>query len=427
MKNTREAALIALYEIEYSEAYSNIALKNILKSEDFDARDRAFVTTLVYGVISKKLTLDYMIEKLSKIKLKKLSKHILLILRIGLFQIKFLDKIPDSAAVNECVRLAKRYGHSASAGYVNGVLRNAVKTDFEEISEPYIKYSFSKEVYLKLKEDYPEDIESLMEALCKEGKTTLRTNSLKITRDELSKRLGGSICPITKDGIYVKHTDISATKEYYDGLFTVQDASPMAVCNALNPQEGDFVIDVCAAPGGKTTYIAELMNNTGKIVAFDIHQHRVELIKKNAERLGIDIIEAEAHDAQIPYEKYLSSADKVICDVPCSGIGIARRKPELKYKSDFKGLCDIQYNILNTSSKYLKKGGVLIYSTCTLYKDENERIIDKFLRQNSNFKLISMQESLPEGFFETSEGIMTVLPNITDCDGFFAAKLERCK
>lgn len=427
MKNAREAALIALYEIEYNNAYSNIALKNILKAEKLDARDRAFVTTLVYGVISKKITLDYMIEKLSKIKLKKLSKYILLILRIGLFQIKFLDKVPDSAAVNECVRLAKRYGHSASSGYVNGVLRNAAKADFNEISEPHIRYSFAKEVYLKLKEDYPDNIELLLEALSKEAKTTIRANRLKISRDELMRTIGGTICPITNDGIYVQHTDISGSKEYYDGLYTVQDASPMAVCNALNPQEGDFVIDTCAAPGGKTTYIAELMNNKGRIVAFDIYPHRVDLIKKNAERLGIDIIEASVHDAQIPCEQYLFTADKVICDVPCSGIGIARRKPELKYKSDFDGLSDVQYNILKASAGYLKKGGVMIYSTCTLYKDENERIVEKFLRENSEFKLISMQETLPEGFFETSEGIMTVLPNITDCDGFFAAKFERCK
>ena len=427
MKSAREAALLALYEIEYNNAYSNIALKNILKSENFSVQDRALVTTLVYGVLSRKITLDYMIEKLSKIKLKKLSKYIHLILRLSLFQIKFLNKIPVSAAVNEGVRLAKMYGHTASAGYVNGLLRNASNTEFKDFNAPYVKYSFSKDVYDKLCRFYPDEIDDLLAALNKEAKTTVRANRLKTTRDELLTRLNGEICPISKNGIYVHHTDISLTPEYNAGFFTVQDASPMAVCDALNPVEGDFVIDVCAAPGGKTTYIAELMNNIGNIVAFDIHPHRVELIKKNADRLGINIIKAIVHDAEDTLKEYSESADKVICDVPCSGIGIARRKPELKYKNDFDGLTDIQYNILKASADYLKIGGVLIYSTCTLYKDENEQVVERFLKEHNNFKLVSMQEFLPAGFTEQKLGMLTVLPNVTDCDGFFAAKFERCK
>lgn len=426
MKNAREAALKVLYEIEFNGAYSNIALKKILSKAELNHMDIALTSTLVYGVLSRKLTLDYMINKLSKIKINKLSSYIHLILRLGLYQLKFMDKIPESAAVNECVKLAKRYGHAASAGYVNGVLRTATKTDFSIINEPYIKYSFAQEVATKLTADYGDRAVGIMEALCREPKTTVRANRLKITREELSKRLMGEVCNISNDGIYVRHTDISSSPEYKDGLFTVQDAAPMAVCNALAPSEGDFVIDMCAAPGGKTTYLAELMNNKGKIIAFDIHQHRTELIDKNAQRLGISIIESKVHDASKVIKDLLGKADKIICDVPCSGIGIARRKPELKYKTDFSELPEIQLSILETASLYLKPGGEMIYSTCTLYKAENEKVIERFLSKHENFKLKSMQDKLPDGFYEDLEGIMTVLPDKTDCDGFFAAKLERC-
>lgn len=423
MKTAREAALLALYEIEYNGAYSNIALKNILKAAQADPRDSAFAAALTYGVISQKLMLDYMIEQLSKVRLKKLSKYILLILRMGLFQLKFMDKIPQNAAVNESVKLARRYGHSASAGYVNGVLRTAARTDFAAPSDMYVKYSFAKEVADRLYKDYGARAGQIMEYLNREPRMTIRVNRLKTGRGELAERLSADICPLVPDALYAKRLDASKSREFEQGFFTVQDVSPMAACLALEAKAGDFVIDVCAAPGGKTTYIAELMQNRGKITAFDLHNHRVELIKKNAARLGIDIIDASAWDAACVKTELIGCADRVIADVPCSGLGIARRKPELKYKTDFAGLPELQYKILSAAAEYLKKGGTLVYSTCTLYKEENEGVVERFLSGHKEFVLDAL--NLPDGFCRDGEGMLTVLPDKIDADGFFMAKLKR--
>ncbi len=425
MKNAREAALAALYEIEYEGAYSNIALKNVLAKSELDSRDRALAVALVYGVISKKRTLDYMISQLSKIKLKKLSKYILLIVRMGLYQLKFMDKIPDNAAVNESVRLARRFGHSASSGYVNGLLRNAARRDIKLPDDVSIIESFAEENANRLISDYGDSAAELMSSLNKEPVTTLRANRLKTSAAALAEKLGGAVSPYLDDAVYVKQLDVSSSAEYEDGLFTVQDIAPMVACRVLAPSAGDRIIDLCAAPGGKTTYIAELMGNKGEILAFDIHEHRVELIDKNAKRLGIDIIKTALMDATKYNEELLESADKIIADVPCSGLGIARRKPELKYKTDNDTLFDIQLAILKNGAKYLKKNGEMVYSTCTLYKRENEEVIEAFLKRHKDFELVSFSELLPTGFCEDKAGIMTVLPNKTDCDGFFISKLRR--
>ncbi|MBS7298728.1 MAG: 16S rRNA (cytosine(967)-C(5))-methyltransferase RsmB [Eubacteriales bacterium] len=426
MKSSREAALAAIYEIEYNGAYSNIILKNVLSETKLDSRDRAFVSALVYGVTAKKRVLDYMITELSSIKLKKISKYILIILRMGLYQLKFMDKIPDSAAVNESVRLARRYSHSASAGYVNGILRNAAKTSFALPEDLAVRESFADENAKRLIMDYGERAEHIMAALNNEPKMTIRVNTLKTTVNQLKKQLEAVECPYCPEGLYVKKLDTSSSAEYDNGLFTVQDAAPMVACKVLAPKKGDTVIDLCAAPGGKTTYLAELMGNNGNIYAFDIHSHRVALVRKNAKRLGIDIINAQEGDATVYNKEYKEVADKVLADVPCSGIGIARRKPELKYKTEVEELAGIQLAILTNGAKYLKKGGELVYSTCTLYRDENEKVIEKFLENNDGFELVSFAEYLPEGFSEDKAGIMTVLPDKTDCDGFFVAKLRRC-
>ena len=426
MKTAREAALAALYEIEFEGAYSNIALKNILAKSNLDGRDRALTSALVYGVLSKQRTLDYMISGLSKIKLKKLSKYILLILRMGLYQLKFMNKIPESAAVNESVRLARRFGHSASAGYVNGLLRNAARTDIKIPDDLAVKESFADENTARLVADYGDRAAAIMSAPNKEPKMTVRANALKIKPDELAARLGGELTPYLDDAVYVKQLDIADSVEFDKGYFNVQDLSPMVACRVLAPKKEERIIDLCAAPGGKTTYIAELMENKGEILAFDIHAHRAELIRRNAKRLGIDIIKADVADATVFNSELEGWADKVLADVPCSGLGIARRKPELKYKTDNEELFDIQLAILENGAKYLKIGGELVYSTCTLYRRENEEVIEKFLERNEGFELVGFQELLPQGFYEDRTGIMTVLPDVIDCDGFFIAKLRRC-
>ncbi len=425
MKTARETALAALYKIEYEGAYSNIALKEVLSASRLDSRDKALVSAIVYGVLSKKRALDYIISELSNIKLKKISKYILLILRMGLYQIKYMDKIPDSAAVNESVRLARRFGHSASGGFVNGLLRNALRTEVKIPDDLAISMSFADENATRLVADYGNDAQKIMSALNKEPKTTLRVNTLKTTADELLNKLGGEASPYIDNAIYVRQLDIASSEEYEKGYYTVQDVAPMIACRVLAPEKGERVIDLCAAPGGKTTYMAEMMENKGEILAFDIHAHRTELIEKNAKRLGIDIIKTDTKDASLYDESLCGRADKVLADVPCSGLGIARRKPELKYKTDNDELFDIQLAILENGARYLKKGGELVYSTCTLYKRENEEVVKAFLENNEGFELVGFSEILPDGFSEDSKGMMTVLPDRTDCDGFFIAKITR--
>ena len=360
MQDARTCALLALYEIEYEGAYSNIALKNILKNSELDSRDKAFVTAIVYGVLTKKMYLAYIISEFSSIKLKKISKYILEILRMGVYQIKFMDKVPDSAAVNESVKLSKRYGHKAASGFVNGVLRSVITKHFNEPNDTYIKESFLKENADRLYKDYGKRAESIMASLNNEPKMTIRTNLLKTTPETLKKLLRAEDCPYSKKALYLSKTDLTNSPEYKMGYFTVQDISPMIACEVLAPQKGETVFDMCASPGGKTTYFAELMENEGKIYAFDIHPHRTELIKFNKERLGLNIIEEKVADATVLDENLIEKADKVLMDVPCSGIGISKRKPELKYKGDHEDLTEIQYKILSNGAKYLKKGGELV-------------------------------------------------------------------
>lgn len=425
MQTARQTALAALYEIEYGGAYSNIALKDVLKKAELSSRDSALATALVYGTLSNKRLLDYMIAELSSIKLKKLSKYILLIVRMGIYQLKFMDKIPASAAVNESVKLAKRYGHRASAGYVNGILHRAAETDFEMPKDIAVKYSFSGGNAERLIKDYPECAEDIMRALNEKPRLTVRVNRLKTAKEKLLEIEGMEEVPYSPDALYCKNIDIAKSREYKDGLFTVQDISPMIACAVLAPKKGERVIDLCAAPGGKTTYIAEMMENEGEILAFDIHLHRVELIDKNAKRLGINIIKTATLDATVFDKRLEGTADKVLADVPCSGLGIARRKPELKYKTDCEGLPPVQLSILQNGANYLKPGGEIVYSTCTLFKDENERVIEKFLEDNKDFELVSFSGLLPDGLSEDKPGIMTILPNKADMDGFFIAKLRR--
>lgn len=417
--NARESALKALYEIEYNGAYSNMAVKDTLKNSDMSDRDKAFFTALVYGTVDKQITLDYYISRFSKIKLKKLSKYILLILRMGIYQLKFTDKIPASAAVNESVKLAKRYGHGASAGFVNGVLRNVAKCgETEYPKEPAerlsVKCSYPLWICKKWIDEFGvEFAENMMCAFAENKKITLRANSLKTNNEELIKKLSEyGIGAEIKDGAVVTGGfDIENNALYREGYFTPQDAAAMKAAEALAPKKGESVIDMCSAPGGKTTHIAELMENNGEISAFDIYEHKAELVKKNAERLGIDIIKTAVKDA-CKFDKALSeTADRVLCDVPCSGLGIIGRKPDIKHNGDRSAeLLPIQRKILNNAAEYVKKNGVIVYSTCTIEKSENEGITGEFLKKHSNFEKIYEK---------------TFYPHIDGTDGFYICKMRK--
>lgn len=424
MINAREAALLALYKIEYEGAYSNMAVKEVL-SGDIDGRDKGLATELVYGVIRRKLTLDYIISKYSKIKLKKLSKYLLLILRMGVYQIYFTDKIPESAAVNESVKLAKKYC-GKSSGFANAILHSVIRGR-ETLEYPKdrleclsVKYSFPKElVSMFLHLDFCEE---LLAALNEEPKTTVRVNRLK------TEGLTGEFeeTPLYQYARTIKGTDIATFEDYLSGRIIPQDIAAMMATEALLPKPGEVCIDMCAAPGGKTTHIAELMDNRGEVYAFDIHPHKIEIIKKNAERMGISIINAQVGDATDQKAEFMDKCDKVLADVPCSGLGIIRRKPDIKWnKEDISELPEIQYKILETAAGYLKVGGELVYSTCTLNKLENEDVVCRFLENNKDFEFVKIQ--LPGPLMRENEGYITLYPNRDKTDGFFISKIKRVR
>lgn len=412
--NAREIALKTLYAVEFEGAYSNMALKNALSKNNVSAVDKGFITTLVYSVISRKLTLDYVIEAYSKIKLKKISKYILLILRMGLCQLMYMDKIPQNAAVDESVKLAKRYGHGASAGFVNGVLRSFIRSGIELPDDLSVKYSFPKEICEIFINGFGAEFAAeLMDALNSVPKLTIRANTLKITPKELKAELYEKevVSEINGVSLVCGGFDVAGDELYKNGYYTAQDTAASQASLMLSPKKGETVIDMCAAPGGKTTHMAELMGNDGQIFAFDVHEHKIKLINENAKRLGIDIINAQIGDGTVFNETFSETADKVLCDVPCSGLGIIRRKPDIKWnREDMSGLREIQQKILENAGRYLKRGGEIVYSTCTVDRRENGEQTELFLKHHSNFEKI----------FEK-----TYYPHIDGCDGFYICKMRK--
>ena len=427
----RNTALLTLYKIEYEGAYSNIELKNMLAASELSKKDKALATALVYGVLQRDYTLECIISEFSSVKIKKISKYILLILKLGIYQLLYMDKIPESAAVNESVKLAKKYG-AKSTGFVNAVLRNISRKGISEPKDRLLQiafdYSFPKELAKEWIDEFGEkDACGLMSAMNEIAPMCVRVNTLKANADELLMTLPGakkgkiSKCALITDGF-----DVAQSNEYNQGLITVQDEAAMLACEILEPKPGECIMDLCAAPGGKSTYIAQLMNNSGKVLSFDIHKHKIKLIEENAERLGIDIISAAVGDACVFDEKYKECADRIIADVPCSGLGIIRKKPELKmhYKKN-NNLSEIQYTILANAGRYLKPGGVLVYSTCTIERCENEDVVEKFLKDNDDFEAVNIEKYLPK---ETAKkGYVTLYPNIDGKDGFFMAKLKKVR
>ena len=436
MKNAREAALEILLAVDFKGAYSNLALKDGLNG--LSGVDKGFATKLVYGCISMRLTLDYIISAFSKTKLKKLSHSVHEILRMGIYQIYFMDRIPDSAAVNESVKLAAKYA-AVSRGFVNGVLRSAVRGK-DAISYPTdkteylsVKYSFSKELCMKLEDIFGfERTESLLGAFLTDPETVIRVNRLKTDKDELKKLLLSGAASVSEidempDALSVSGLDIGGSEEYKRGFFTVQDTAAQLACLVLSPNSGDTVFDMCAAPGGKTTYLAELMKNEGSVTAFDIYPHKTELIDENASRLGLTIVESCTFDS-CRFQKQLEGrADKVLADVPCSGSGILRRKPEIKWNIEFSGLGDIQRRILENAVRYAAPGGEIVYSTCSIMPQENEEIIFDFLKRSDSVECVDITDLLPEKFRkpEAKKGYITLYPDTDGTDGFFICKLRK--
>lgn len=438
----REIGFKVLYDIEKNNNYSNISINKHFKDLDIKDIDRGLATELIYGVIENKYYLDYIINKLSKIKTKKMSAYVKILLRMGIYQILFLDSVSDYAAVNETVNLVKKYD-KRSSGFVNAVLRNVIrgKDNIKTIEEKdklkylSIKYSYNPWIIKNCIEKFGiEFTEDLLEANSEKPSIYIRVNTLKIDRDTLMKQLEDLDVKCYKvsgieEAIRVENLkNIENNKLFKEGLFTIQDISSMLVGKVINPSENSKVIDVCSAPGGKSTHLATLMKNTGNVVSRDIFEHKLKLIKSSVDRLGLKNIEVEKFDATRLDNNSIEKFDYVLADVPCSGMGIIRRKPEIKYKEEkeIKDITIIQKKILDNASRYVKIGGIIVYSTCTIFDTENIDIVKKFIEENDNFELVKIDE-VNVDLENQEKGYLKIYPNIHGMDGFFIAKLKRIR
>lgn len=440
--NARRLAFKTLYDIERNKNYSNISINKNFKDIDISDQEKGLATELIYGVIENKYYLNYIIDKLSKIKSKKMSTYVKISLWLGIYQILFLDSIKDHAAVNESVALIKKYDKKSS-GFVNAILRNVIRNkenimeiDKKDIVEYLsIKYSYNQWLIRKWIEEFGQEFtEDLLEANSEKPNLYIRANTLKINRDELINKLREQGIDCNKvngidEAIIVKNLkNIENNKLFKEGYFTVQDISSMLVGKVANPKEEKLVLDVCSAPGGKTTHLGTIMKNTGQVISRDIFDHKLKLINNTVKRLGLKNIKVENFDALNIDENSIDKFDYVICDVPCSGMGIIKRKPEIKFKKEeeIKDLPIIQKKILNNASKYVKLGGNLIYSTCTIHDEENINIVKEFLNINDNFELVPIDE-VNVDLDNQDKGYIKIYPNIHGMDGFFIAKLKRVR
>ncbi|MBC6003967.1 MAG: 16S rRNA (cytosine(967)-C(5))-methyltransferase RsmB [Paeniclostridium sordellii] len=440
--NARRLAFKTLYDIERNKNYSNISINKNFKDIDISDQEKGLATELIYGVIENKYYLNYIIDKLSKIKSKKMSTYVKISLWLGIYQILFLDSIKDHAAVNESVALIKKYDKKSS-GFVNAILRNVIRNkenimeiDKKDIVEYLsIKYSYNQWLIRKWIEEFGQEFtEDLLEANSEKPNLYIRSNTLKINRDELINKLREQGIDCSKvngidEAIMVKNLkNIENNKLFKEGYFTVQDISSMLVGKVANPKEEKLVLDVCSAPGGKTTHLGTIMKNTGQVISRDIFDHKLKLINNTVKRLGLKNIKVENFDALNIDENSIDKFDYVICDVPCSGMGIIKRKPEIKFKKEeeIKDLPIIQKKILNNASKYVKLGGNLIYSTCTIHDEENINVVKEFLNVNDNFELVPIDE-VNVDLDNQDKGYIKIYPNIHGMDGFFIAKLKRVR
>lgn len=418
--NDRFLAFKILSKIEHDKAYSNIAVDTVLNNND--AVSAPFVCKLVYGVIERKITLDYILSKFLSQPIKKLNPQVLTVLRMGAYQLKFMDKVPESAAVNESVKLVKKSKCGYASGLVNSVLRKVAqyKIEYPDKSDFLyylsIKYSCPVSLAEHFVNDYGEtEAENILNATIGDVPLYVRANTLKTSANELVEsfkncNIEATVSQEIRDAVKIVDGDgVFKSQLYKNGLFHAQDLASQKCIEALDVQKNDVVFDMCAAPGGKSFTMAEIMENQGQIFSFDLYDHKIKLINDGAKRLGIDIINAQIGDASEFCER-LPKADKILCDVPCAGLGVIRRKPEIKYK-DFAfvdKLTELQYNILNNASLYLNDKGVIVYSTCSLSKRENEDICNRFLAVHKEFK---------------NGGFVTLLPSENGSDGFFFARL----
>ena len=410
-----------LLAIDRDGQYSHLVLRDVLdKYQYLSKQERAFLTRLTEGTVERMLTLDYVIDQFSKTKVKKMKPLIRELMRLSVYQIMYMDGVPDSAVCNEAVKLARKRGFSGLSGFVNGVLRSVAR-GWKDVAfqNESVRYSVPEWIIDGWNADYGRDVtEKMLEAFMQPAKITVRTNTQKCTPEELKDRL-------SQEGVTVEAIEgisyafvlsgfdyLAGLGSFQDGWFYVQDISSMTVAHAADPKKGDYIIDVCAAPGGKSSHLAELLDGSGMVEARDLTEYKVGLIEENILRHDLHNMKAVQQDATLFDEASVEKADILICDLPCSGLGVIGRKSDIRYKMTAEKAHDLavlQQEMLDTVWKYVKRGGKLIYSTCTIHKEENEDNVAAFLQKHPQFTLVEQRQIFP------MEG----------SDGFFVAKMIR--
>ena len=430
----RQVAISALLRMEARDAWSGPALDHALTHSALSSQDRAFATALFYGVIARQYTLDYVIKQYSKRPFDKIDFAVLSILRTALYQVLYMDSVPDHAAVDQAVSLTRSFRIASASGFVNGILRGFLRGNkkislkgLSPVQKLAVEYSAPPALVTLFLESYGTEVtkEILAQSLTPPA-TFLRVNTLKTTEQELVQELlqeNITAYPVSgvPDALRLEGGEGALEKltAYQQGLFHIQDLSSQKAAAALGAKPKELILDSCAAPGGKTFILCQQMKNTGTLAAVDLHPHRLDTLVARGEKLGLFNIETHALDMKEPHKELAQygTFDRILTDVPCSGLGVIRRRPEIKYKNlqEFSALPQVQYQILSTSASYLKKGGTLVYSTCTLSPVENTQVVQRFLQHHPDF---SPADTLPH--WE-----QTMFPDQSGADGFYIAVLQR--
>lgn len=446
-KTAREAALDILVRVEQDRSYSNLLLNRTLQEQPLSRQDAALATELVYGTIQRLNTIDYFLATFVRSGLAKLQPWVRSLLRLSFYQLHYLDRIPPHAAVNEAVNLARKRGHQGIAGMVNAVLRAVLRSRSELVIPP----DLSATERISLLHSHPEWLvsrwirqygEALTERICAAHHiapaVSVRANAIRTSRDQLltllrDEGIDAAPSPLAPQGILIHGAgNMAHTTWYRDGWLSIQDESSMLVAEIMNPSPGMRVLDCCAAPGGKTTHLAERMGGSGEVVAVDLHEHKIRLIEEQAARLRLDCIQAVVGDAaRLAAELPAESFDCLLLDAPCSGLGVIRRKPELKWtksEQDIAAICAIQRELLDQVQRLLKPGGIFVYSTCTITAEENEQAVESFLRRQPQFEPdYATVPGLPPDVNEAlaARGQVQILPCDYGSDGFFIARMRK--
>ena len=434
MDATRKLVVDCLLKVEKS-GFSNLVLTSAIDSHNLSEQDKAFAAKLFYGTVERRLTLSYILQKQLSKPLSKMDKEVVAILQSGLYQILYMESVPDYAAINQAVGLCPVFKKTSAKGLVNAVLRKCKNFDIEketfkdELTALSVKYSVDTDIVKIIKRDYGSQTEDILKGMFTTPKFTVKINTTKITEDKFRQLLTENAVEYKEMSVagaleIIHRGSVTAIPGFKEGYFYVQGITSQYAVSAAEIREGYDVLDLCAAPGGKSFAAAIALDNTGTVTSCDPNPPRLKLIEDGAARLGLTNITTVQNSGEV-YNANLKKYDVIICDVPCSGIGIIPKKPDLRYKSmaDVKQLAQLQYNILSTAAGYLKEKGTIVYSTCTINKLENEQVVDKFLKENSNFEL-KKQHCPVENVLNSDEKV-TFLSHLTGSDGFFVAVLRK--